>query len=129
MIKTIHLSSCTLKVYNDIIIAQINEGVVLIQTITDEMVDFIIPYFNGKPFVYITHRVHSYSVDPTVYISVSKIENLKGFGVVSTNHISLSSTDIEKLFLKKPFEIFTKLDEAIQWANIILKNERKIEEY
>jgi len=46
----------------------------------------------NEAFVYITHRVNSYSVDPTIYISVSKIENLVGFAVVFINQMALSST-------------------------------------
>lgn len=128
MINTVTLSFCSLEIHNNKVISKINEGVVLTQDLTNEMVETIIPLFNNLPFVYITHRVHSYSVDPTVYISVSKIENLIGFGVVSTNHMALSSTDIERLFLKKPFEVFSELDKSIQWANTLLNKTCRIEE-
>ncbi len=129
MINTVNLSFCTLEIYNNIVVSKINEGVVLTQDLINEMVETIVPSFNNLPFVYITHRVHSYSVDPTVYISVSKIENLIGFGVVSTNHMALSSTDVERLFLKKPFEVFSELDKGIQWANTLLNKTCRIEEY
>jgi hypothetical protein len=40
-------------------------------------------YFKNQAFVYITHRINSYSVDPQIYLETAKIENLKGFAVVS----------------------------------------------
>jgi hypothetical protein len=129
MINTVNLSFCTLEIYNNIVISKINEGVVLTQDLINEMVETIVPSFNNLPFVYITHRIHSYSVDPTIYISVSNIKNLIGFGVVSTNHMALSSTDIERLFLKKPFEVFSELDKGIHWANTLLNKKCRVKEY
>jgi hypothetical protein len=78
-------------------------------------------YYKGKPFVYITYRINSYSVDPAIYKETSKIQNLKGFCVVSKNFIAKSTAQIEKLFLDKPFEIFDTLPEATAWAQNILK--------
>lgn len=106
-----------------------NEGITLTHDLIDEMVETVVPSFKGNPFVYITHRKYSYSVDPTIYISVSKIENLVGFAVVSTNQMSLSNASIEKIFLKKPFEVFTKMENSIHWANKILKNKSNFVEY
>jgi hypothetical protein len=128
MINTVTLSFCSLQIYNNIVVSIINEGIVLTQDLIDEMVETIVPSFKGEDFVYITHRINSYSVDPTIYISVSKIKNLVGFAVVSTNHMALSSTDIERLFLKKPFEVFSELDKSIQWANKLLKKKQTIKE-
>ncbi len=129
MINTINLSFCTLRVYNNIVIAQMNEGIALTYDLIDEMVETVVPSFKGEPFVYITHRVHSYSVDPTIYIDVSQIENLVGFAVVSSNHMSLESTNVEKIFLKKPFEVFSNMEDSLHWANQILKNSLSIVEY
>ncbi|WNH09983.1 hypothetical protein [Thalassobellus suaedae] len=121
MRKTLTLPLGTFYIYDNYLIVEINEG----ETITTEnnkiLENIAITYFNTKKFIYITHRVNSYAVDPAIYRKTSLIENLAGFAVVATNNIALSNADIEKLFLNKPFESFTKLNKAIEWGQSILK--------
>ena len=113
------LSFCTLLTSDNIIIAEINEGVVLNQDMSDEIIYFSSVVFKNNPFVYITNRINSYAVDPTIYKGVSQVETLKGFAVVSTT-LSARNAEIERLFLNKPFEIFSDLEEAKLWAIQIL---------
>lgn len=108
---------CVLKFYDNYVISIVNEGVVVSKTISDKISKAAIDYYQGKPFVYITHRIHSYSVDPNVYIDVSKIKNLAGFVVVSDSKTSIKSALLEKIFLDKPFQIFSNLEDGILWAN------------
>ncbi|RAJ16215.1 hypothetical protein [Olleya aquimaris] len=114
------LSFCTLLAKDHILIAEINEGVNLDKKLSDEIIYFSSVAFNNKPFVYITNRINSYSVDPTIYKDVSKIDLLKGFAVVSKT-LSARNAEIERLFLKKPFEIFRELNKAELWAKSILE--------
>ncbi|MBD3861859.1 hypothetical protein [Olleya marilimosa] len=113
------LSFCTLLTSDNIIIAEINEGVVLNQDMSDDIIYFSSVVFKNNPFVYITNRINSYAVDPTIYKGVSQVETLKGFAVVSTT-LSARNAEIERLFLNKPFEIFSDLEEAKLWAIQIL---------
>ena len=108
---------CILKFYDNYVISIINEGVVVSQAISDKISKAAINYYQGKPFVYITHRLHSYSVDPNIYKDVSKIKNLAGFVVVSDSKTSIKSALLEKIFLNKPFQIFSNLEDGILWAN------------
>ena len=108
---------CILKFYDNYVIRIVNEGVVVSKAISDKISKAAINYYQGKPFVYITHRMHSYSVDPNVYKDVSKIKNLAGFVVVSDSKTSIKSALLEKIFLNKPFQIFSNLDDDILWAN------------
>jgi len=108
---------CILKFYDNYVISIINEGVIITEKISKKISKTAINYYQGKPFVYITHRIHSYSVDPNVYYNVSKIKNLAGFVVVSDNKSSIKNAIIEKIFLNKPFQIFSSLEDAILWAN------------
>ena len=103
-------------------IVTVNTGENISMTYHDALVEVANRYFKNKPFVYITHRVNSYSVDPSVYAETSKIKNLVGFCVVSRNFMAKSTAKIEKLFLNKPFEIFDSLDEAETWAKSVIKN-------
>lgn len=113
------LSFCTLLTSDNIIIAEINEGVVLNQDMSDDIIYFSSVVFKNNPFVYITNRINSYAVDPIIYKGVSQVETLKGFAVVSTT-LSARNAEIERLFLNKPFEIFSDLEEAKLWAIQIL---------
>ncbi|PIB31804.1 hypothetical protein BFP78_07980 [Gaetbulibacter sp. 5U11] len=113
------LSFCTLLTSDNIIIAEINEGVVLNPDMSDDIIYFSSVVFKNNPFVYITNRINSYAVDPIIYKGVSQVETLKGFAVLSTT-LSARNAEIERLFLNKPFEIFSDLEEAKLWAIQIL---------
>lgn len=122
MKKTLTLPIGTFYIYPNYLIVEINEGETVTAESNEILVDIANTYYNGKKFVYITNRIHSYAVDPAVYSKTSLIENLAGFAVVATNLISLSNAEIEKLFLSKPFESFTELNKAIDWAHSITKH-------
>lgn len=128
MIFEVSLPFCHLKFYNNLVVSSINEGITLTQKLSDEITNIALKHFNDEDFIYITNRVNSYSVDPTVYFSVSKIENLKAFVVVSKQPISLQNTEIEKLFLDKTFELFEDIDTALSWSNKILRENSKLKE-
>jgi len=116
MVTTLKYNFCNIEVYLDYIIIIINEGVTISPEHNDILINISRKYFKNKHFGYITHRVNSYSVDPSVYFETSKIENLAAFAVVSSNKIRLTNTQIEKLFLNKPFKHFLLLDDAIIWV-------------
>ena len=121
MTKIITLNFCTLKMRDHIAIAEVNDGIHIDEYLSTIITDACLHYYDGKPFVYLSHRKHSYSVDVTKYTYINDIKNLKGFGVISTS-LSARNAEIENLFISLPFEIFDTLDEAIKWANKILKN-------
>ena len=109
-----------IHIYGSYMIVIMNEGVHITPEHNQVLINITDTYYKNKKFVYITHRINSYSVDPKVYIETSKIENLAGFCVVSKNHKALANAEIEKLFLNKPVEVFTTLDDAKLWAKQIL---------
>lgn len=118
---TVELEFCKIRFFEDYVICNVNEGITLCTEKSNEITVFILNHFQNKPFVYITERIHSYSVDPSIYIRSSKVETLKGFAVVAFNHFAATSADYEKYFLKKPFEIFNDTSAAVRWAKNILK--------
>lgn len=121
--KTLNYDFCEIKVYDNYLVAVVNKDIHLTPDKNQILVDITNTYFANKPFVYITHRKNSYSVDPTIYIKTSKIKNLAGFAVVAEVPLSKGNAEIEKLFLKKPFEIFNNIKEATEWAKQIIANE------
>ena len=122
MIKILKYSFCTIEVYDDFVISYINKEHHLTPDQNKVLEDIANDYFKDRPFVYITHRKHSYSVDPSIYLQTSKIKNLVGFAIVAEVLLSKGNAEIEKLFLDKPFEIFESLEDAKIWAKNIIPN-------
>lgn len=120
MSKKVTYDFCSLTIHDNYLIVVINEGEDLTPDHNQVLVDIAHKYFKEKPFVYITHRLYSYSVDPKIYYGTSKIPNLVGFAVVSKDYKAKTNAEIEKLFFNKPFEIFTELEDAVVWAENIL---------
>lgn len=110
---------CTMHIYDHHMVVEINEGVHLTPEHNQILLNVSDTYYRNKPFVYLTHRINSYSVDPAIYVETSKIENLVGFAVISSDFKKKSNAQIEKLFFNKTFKIFDQLNEAIDWAKSI----------
>jgi len=115
------LDFCILKFYDNYVISIINEGIHLTVELTNIMSEIALNYYKGNPFVYISHRVNNYSVDTDVYIEISKMKTLAGFVVVSNEKSSIKNALLEKVFIEKPFQIFSNIEDAILWANNIRK--------
>lgn len=78
-------------------------------------------YGEYKPIIYISHRRHSYSMDPVGYKEViDMFPNFTGFAIVSKNKYRRKLATLEKLFVKKPVSTFDNLDSAIFWAKKLL---------
>ncbi|MAB49598.1 MAG: hypothetical protein CMC05_13315 [Flavobacteriaceae bacterium] len=123
MLETVvKLKFCTLSFYDRYVIAEINEGVHLDHQHNEALIEITENHYS-KPFVYITNRINSYSVDPNVYPRTTRVKNLAGFAVVSRVHMAKLNAQIEQMFFSKPFEIFSDLEDAINWAkDLIEKN-------
>jgi hypothetical protein len=112
---------CDVEVHNSYMIVVMNTGTHISPDYNKVLTDIVTAYFSNKPFVYITHRKNSYSVDPTIYKRTSKIKNLVGFAVVAAIPISKANAEVEKQFMTKPFEIFQTLASATKWAKSLVK--------
>lgn len=97
-----------------------NKGIHLTRDKNKILEDIANEYFYDKAFVYITHRKYSYSVDPSIYLKTSEIINLVGFAVVAQAPLAKGNAEVEKLFLEKPFEIFSSFEDAKLWTISIL---------
>lgn len=120
MAKTIKYRFATVTIDEDLVIATMNEGITIVSEHNNELERIANKYFKDKPFVYISNRTNSYSIDPSTYLRTSHIDNLIGFAVVSETQIVLSNTQLEKLFMDKPFQAFTTIEKAKQWAKELL---------
>jgi len=81
-------------------------------------------YGDARPFVYLSHRLNSYSMDPVGYGEVvGMFPNFTGFAIVSTNKYRRMLANLERLFIKRPIEVFHTLEDAFLWADELLQEE------
>ncbi|WP_298320713.1 hypothetical protein [uncultured Aquimarina sp.] len=121
MIRSYNLDFCKLEIHSDHMIATMYEGIVVSINNNSILIKIAEEHFKNTPFVYITHRIHSYSVDPIVYIRTAKIPNLVGFAVVSNDPIQKTLTKYEKTFFEKEFRRFDDMKSALTWKNEMIK--------
>jgi len=103
--------------YNNIVIFEAKEGVVLSYKTGFSILLKSLNYLGTKPFVYISNRVHSYSVKPMDYKYLNKVPTLRAVGVVNYSEVGHTNAELEAKFCKKPFHMFDNLTEAVIWGN------------
>lgn len=125
MKEALTLDFCELRIYDFYAIVIVNEGVDVTYEQNKELLELSETYFKDTPFVYISIRVNSYSVDPKVYYQTARVETLKGVAVVSNRYLAKTNAQLEKMFFSKPFEIFSELDDAIEWADKLINGDKE----
>jgi hypothetical protein len=129
MVKTLFYEFGEIGVFKNFVIAIMKEGTTVKPEHNNDLTEIAKKYFSDRPFGYISYRKNSYAVDPMVYLQTSKINNLVAFAVVSEDGLKTANVELEKLFLKKPFKHFLKLDDAKDWINeIVFQHSLKEEE-
>jgi len=116
----IEFSFGKVTVYDDYVYVIMDEGVTVNTNFNDVLIAIADTHFAGRNFIYITHRIYSYAIDPTIYLKTAKVKNLKGFIVVSPNKDFNDAQNIEKLFFCKPFALFATMEEALIHKDILL---------
>ena len=114
MTHIIELSFCTIKINENIVIGTINQGVHLNLELSKEIVVTVYKYIGNNPVVYITNRINSYSVDPTLYKYISKISTIQAFCVVHQKTSMNDSSVIENLFYKNRHK------QVVNYVNLVL---------
>ncbi|GAA4277800.1 hypothetical protein [Aquimarina mytili] len=111
--------------YQNFVIGEIKEGLNLNFESGKELFNLTKTHYkNIIPFVYISNRVHSYSFIPTGHYKSSKLfPNLKGYAIVVYDNINLKIAELEQTFMSWPNQIFTNLDDAIDWAEELIERE------
>lgn len=83
------LDFANVYIHHNYMIVIMNEGVHVSTRQNQALINVTETYYKDKKFVYITHRINSYSVDPKIYIKTSQVKNLAGFCVVSKNDMGI----------------------------------------
>ncbi len=80
-----------------------------------EITDHLEAYYNGKNFIFITHRKFPHEIDLNVY-SGRILKNMIGFAIVSNNPEEMKRALEEQPLWNEAFTFFKKLEEAENWA-------------
>jgi hypothetical protein len=113
IIKT---NDVTIRLHKSVAIIEIAEGTSLSYKNGIQTFRRLLSIIGDQPWVYISNRVNSYSLDPNDYKHLNEISTLKGIGVIQYKRSIKTAMELEKLFVKKPFKTFNDLDSAIEWA-------------
>lgn len=117
MIKQFDLKFGTVKIYDRILVSELNEGILFDVESNRKLLSIGEEEFGGEAYGYISHRKTSYAVDPMVYRESAEYENLKAIAVITGSEIGFRSARVERTFYKNKnsFEIFTSFEEASEW--------------
>ncbi|WP_271768158.1 hypothetical protein [Aquimarina algiphila] len=121
MVTSYNFDFCHIEIYNDYIKAVMKAGITVSPEHNTILLQVVERHFKNKPFVYLTHRINSYAVNPTIYLETAKIKNLVGFAVVSNDPKQIMQTKVEKIFFGKEFKQFDTIEAALNWKNETIK--------
>ncbi len=109
----------TLYFFEHFAIGVMNEGITLSEEENNTLLDLCREHFAGKPYGYISYRINSYSVNPTIYNAFSEEDRRTfiAFAVVSKNPLNELTAKTEKLFFKNFFKQFNTIEEAEAWVS------------
>ena len=122
-----HLDIGKFYFYSNVVVGEFAEGVhVTIENATQAIQWAQEICGKDQRFVYISNRLHSYSMDPVgARKVVSLFPNLIGFAVVSKNKYRRMFVSLEKIFIKKTISVFYNLEDAFSWADELLQKADK----
>ncbi len=121
MITSYNFDFCHVEIHEDYILSVMKEGVTVSPKFITKMSFIAKKHYKNKFFVYITHRINSYAVNPISYFEGNKIENMVGFAVVSEDPKQKSQSRIERTFFDKELQYFGTMQAALSWKDEILK--------
>lgn len=127
MINILELDFATIRIYENLIVSECHEGILLDFPKYRKILELAEEVFNNSSFGYISNRIHSYAVDPLVYRESAAHPLLKAIAVVSDNELGRNSAKLEKQFYvnANSFQIFSSLEEAKNWVEEILQAQSK----
>lgn len=123
-LKTHRLKFTVLDFFEDFVVSTLSENIIFDQKCVDKLRDICLEYYKDESFVYISQRKADYNVDPTIYRSLTTIRPLKGVAVVSHNVSAMKMATFEKKFSPLPYEIFFEMEDAMEWAEELIKNKK-----
>jgi hypothetical protein len=113
-----------IQVFDNYMVSIFEEGATLTLERAYQIIGISEIHFRDRNFGFISHRINSYAIDPTVYTYLRQLDNLKAYAVVSNKEVDMHNFHIEKLFYKKPMKFFVDYQNGLEWVRrkVILSN-------
>ena len=124
LLKTIELKDTNLQFYSNYVISNVKEDVVFENYHVNQILRICNVVFGNKPYVYISNRKVAYNVNPTIYFGLKDLDDLAGIAIVTNELSGQKTAQFEKQFSPVPFDIFTNMEEAVSWAESLLKKNK-----
>ena len=121
-IAEVELKQGIVLVYSDYAVARFNEGANLLSEDAEEILTFAKQYFDG-PFCWLSDKRNSYSLDPSMLLSMIKeLPNLIGIAQTTYGNSMKDHTKLAEVYLPGdlPYKSFERLEEAQSWIQQVL---------
>lgn len=127
--RIIHCDFGEFMLYENYVIGIINEGVVFSKKEHEVLMEICSEQYKNSPFGYISNRIHSYTIDPMIYMNMSTHDNFIAIAVVCNNNKMIEQiSKIEELFFDKHFEHFDNLNTAQEWVSMLVVFQKEVSE-
>ena len=118
--KWAKITNAEFEIHENFVIVRFDEGSNVTVEDWKEIMKVLLDNFSGK-FAWISDRVNSYSIDPTLLLETEVIEYMNNFvclAQVNYEKKVKDSTELAKDFLSVnvQFRSFTILDDALNWV-------------
>ena len=113
-----------IQVYDNYMVSIFDEGATLTLERAYQIIGISEIHFRNRNFGFVSHRINSYAIDPTVYTYLRQLDNLKAFAIVSNKEVDMHNFHIEKLFYKNAMKLFVDYHKAVKWIRkkVIMSN-------
>ena len=89
IVREYQLDVGKIQVYDNYLVAIFDEGATLTLERAYQIIGISEIHFRDKPFGIISHRKHSFAIDPVVYTYLRELENLRAYAIVSLSLIHI----------------------------------------
>jgi hypothetical protein len=114
VIKTTSFSE--IELHKHYAILRVFDGIKITVARAQETFAILKEHFKNKPFVLISHRLHTYEVDREVLRTIDA-PNMLAWGIVSTKPDGRAQAALEQDHFSKNIAFFSNLDVAKDWTN------------
>ena len=113
-----NLKSGDLYFYDDYIISEVHEGVIVMYNDSLEVLNLVHKHYGfKKPYGLISHRFNSYSVNLSDLLPIAhEFGLLVANAVVAYTDMALKNFELEKRVLMLKGESFDNMEDAIKWT-------------
>ena len=103
--------------FDTFIISELNDGIHFDWDKIQEVIGMLIDHYGNKPRIgYVSNRVHSYSIEPQLWINFHKdYDFIVASAIISYSDFNYLNATIEKHFTTTSLKRCFSLDEAINW--------------